>query len=145
PIQLVDGRVGLLQGKAGTERLEAKMILLVDHQPEAVGKEDRRSTPQRMLRVEPRQLFAHQMTLMEQRARRRRQILEPVHHGVTEGRNGRYRVAHLRQYAEPLAVARPAGERKTFDVPGQPDTRGQDDVGMSARGVEPTDAAVWQK
>ena len=61
------------------------MVLLVDHHAEAVGQEDGGAAPQRVLRVEPRQLLAHQVPLVQQRARRRRQLVQPVHHGLAAG------------------------------------------------------------
>ena len=56
------------------------MVFLVHHHAETVRQEHRRAAAQRMLRVEPRQLLAHQMALVEQRPRRRRQLVQPIHH-----------------------------------------------------------------
>ena len=41
------------------------------------------------------------------------------------------------EHAQPLAVARAAGERVAVDVPRQTHPRGQHDVGVRARGVQP--------
>jgi hypothetical protein len=48
------------------QRLEAKMILLVHHDAGAASEIDRSATPHRPLRVEARELPAHQMPLMKQ-------------------------------------------------------------------------------
>ena len=109
------------------------MILLVDHHAQPVGQKHGGAAAERVLRLEPRQLLAYKMSLVEQRAGRRRQFVEPVHHGLAQRRHRGHRLAHLRQHAQPLAVSRPASKRKALDISRQPDARRKHDVGVLRR------------
>ena len=97
---------------------------------------------QRMRRLQPRQLLAHEVAFVQQRPGGRRQLVEPVHDRVGHRGNRRHRLAHLRQHAQPLPVARAPGERVALDVSREANPRRQHDVRVLPRRVQPTDAAV---
>src|SRR4051812_8508196 len=92
------------------------MVFLVHHHPQPVRQKDRRPTPEGVLRVETRELFADEMALMEKGARSRWQLVEPIHHRLSERWSRDHRVANLRENTKPLAVACPAREGVAFDI-----------------------------
>ena len=101
-------RERVLQREPRAERLEPQMILLVHHDAQAVAEEHRRAAPHRMLRLEPRQLLAHEMPLVQQRPVVGGSSSTPDEDAVRAGAApAPTRLAHLREDAQPLAVARP--------------------------------------
>ena len=99
-----------------------------------------------MLRVEPGQLLAHQVTLVQQRRSVGGQLVQPAPGRlVASAGRRRDRLAHLGQHAQPLPVARPPREGEALDVPRQPDARRQHDAGVLPGRIEPGDAAVGQE
>src|SRR6476661_6364705 len=66
---------GGAQLETGLERLEAQVILLVDHDAQAVRQIHGGSAAQWMLGLEPRQLLAHEVPLEQQRTLTRVQLV----------------------------------------------------------------------
>jgi hypothetical protein len=77
PVQPGDPFKRLSHREAAPQRLQPQMVLLVDEQPDVLTQKHRRAGTHRMLRVEPGQLLAHEMTFMEQLTVHRRQGVQP--------------------------------------------------------------------
>ena len=118
------------------------MVLLIHHDAQPVREKHGRSTSEWMLRVETRQLLAHEVPLVQQRSICRRQLIEPVKDGLAKLLHRREGLTHLRQHAQSLSVAGPGRKSVALDVPRKADPRRQHDVRVLARGVEPADASV---
>src|SRR6478609_632683 len=97
------------------------MILLVDHHPQAIREKDSRAATQRVLTIQPRELLADQMALVEQSPRRRWKLVETIHHRFVEGRDGANGISNLRQDPKALPISRPCRERVSLDVARQSD------------------------
>src|SRR5437868_11847891 len=72
-------RVGDVE--AGMERLNAQMVFFVDHDPNAARQVDGSTRPDRLL-VEPRQLLAHQVPLVEQKSVFRWELVDAYQHTI---------------------------------------------------------------
>ncbi len=110
--------------------------------PSLSPSEHRGTGAQRMLRVEPRQLLAHQVPLVQERPIHRRQLVHAEQRVFLHPFDAVERLANLCEHAQPLAVARTPRERKPLDVPRQSHPRGQHDVSVRTRSVEPANAAI---
>src|SRR5215203_139821 len=98
------------------KRLQAEVILLVDHDAQSVRQIHRGARAQWVLRLEARQLLAHEVALEQQRAVRRTQLVDANEQAIVQSWQHLQRFAHLDQYPQALAVARPARERIAVDV-----------------------------
>ncbi len=93
------GSEGFLHGKAGAQRLQPEMVLLIDHDARRPGEYQRRAAADRMLPIHARQLLAHQVTLVQQQSVGGRNLIQAEHHAVAQGRHDPYRLAYLLQYS----------------------------------------------
>src|SRR5450756_243403 len=117
------------------------MIFLVHHDANATGQIHRGTGAHRLV-VEPRQLLADKMTLVQQQSVLRRQLVDADEDAVFDRPQAGERLPHLRKNPQPLAIAGPRRERVTLQVSRQADPRGDDDVGVLARRIEPARTAV---
>ena len=134
------------QLESGPERLQAEMILLVDHDAQAVREIHSRAAPQRMLRdrappapCSPGGARAATPGPPAPARRRARESSRAVAGSAATAPRA------PAQHAQPLAIARATGERVALHVARQPDARGQHDVRVLARRVEPAHSAVGQE
>jgi hypothetical protein len=131
--------------EAGLQRLEADVILLVDHDAQSVRQIHRRPRAQRMLRLEPRQLLAHEVPLEQQRPVAGPQLVDADEEAIVQPRQYLQGFAELDEHAEPLAVARTAGEGVAVHVPRESHARREHDVRMRPGGIQPPDSAVGKQ
>src|SRR4051812_41984253 len=75
-VNSVQGCEGGAKLEPGLKRLQAKVILFVDHDAQSVGQIHGSTRAQRVLRLQPRQLLAHEMALEQQRAVRRPELVD---------------------------------------------------------------------
>src|SRR6185312_6405122 len=108
--------------KAGMERLQTEVILFVDHDPDAAGEINRRSRADRLI-VQASQLLAHQMPLMKQESVLGWELVDPQQHTIVDRAEASERLSDLRQNPQPLAIARPWGERVALEIARQADSR----------------------
>jgi hypothetical protein len=81
------------------------MVLLVDHQADLVAEQHCGAGAHAVRAVEPRQLLAHQVPLVQQLSVQLRQLVDAQQHALRERLEVLRRLAHLRQHAQPFAVA----------------------------------------
>src|SRR5690242_2582473 len=67
-IQPIDRSERLVKREPRSQRLQAQMVLFIHHDAQAVGEKHRGSRPQSMLSIQTRQLLAHEVPLVEERA-----------------------------------------------------------------------------
>src|SRR6266704_2548005 len=109
------------------------MVFFVDHYARAAIEMHRRSAPHRPLSVEPGELPAYEMTLVQQQAILRRKLVHPDQDAFLKRADSTHRFANLRQHSEPFAIASPAGERISLEVARQTHPGRNDDVRAFAR------------
>src|SRR5688572_27014119 len=73
------------------------------------------------------------------------QLVDPDQYTVVDRTEAREGLTDLRKDAEALPIPGARREGVSLEIPGQPDARGDDDVGVLARGVEPASAAVGKE
>ena len=101
---------------------------------------------QRMLRLEPRQLLAHEVPLEQHRALRRPAARPPGRRQARRHVRRRCRASRTWASTRSRSPSRArAGERIAVHVPRQADPRRQHDVGVRAGRIQPTHAAVRQQ
>src|SRR5688500_17812357 len=83
-IHSFDCCVRLGQAEPGAQRLQSEMVLLIYHDAQLVPEKHRSPGPDRMLGVETRQFLADQVSLMQQEAIGRRQLVHPNKHSLLE-------------------------------------------------------------
>src|ERR1035437_4244799 len=105
----IERRVGRTKLETGLQRLHAEVILLIDHDAQAVRQVHGGAATQRMLRLESRELLADEMTLEQNGPVRGTELVHAHHEAFRHGRNLLQRLAHLRENAQALAIARSAG------------------------------------
>src|SRR6266513_1150386 len=123
------------------ECLEAQVVLFVDHDADAAREVDSCASPYRLI-VQSSQLLAHQMALVQQQPVLGGKLVDPNEHSVFDRSQAGESFANLRKDSKPLTVARSRSEGIALQVAGQPDPRGDHDVGVLAGGIEPAGTTI---
>jgi hypothetical protein len=124
-------RLGQLEARG--QGLDAEMILLVDHDADAVV--GRHVDAARARPVA--QLVRDEMTLDQHLPFDRRALLHLEQQAAREARRGLHRTLHTRQHAEQLLVLGAMRERHITQIARQPDARGQHHVRMRTGTAQP--------
>ncbi len=142
-VQRVDHAPRLLRVEPARERLQAEVVLLVDHQPQRVpGGGGQRGRGRRRLLVATDQLPADQVALQEDLPDALAQLGDLQDDGVAEHLAPLDRLAHPLQDRRAIRVLRPDREREALEVAGDPNARAQHDVAVRALGAEPLEPEI---
>src|SRR5256714_412799 len=143
-IQTLQNPESVRDVKPGMERLQPEVILFVYHDADAARQINGRACPHRLL-VEACQLFAYEVPLMEQQPILGGKLVDAQQHAIVDRAQAAERLPYLRQDSQPLAVSRAGRERVALQIPGEANTRRDDNVAGLAGGIQPAGAAVGQK
>ncbi len=144
-IRLLYRREGCRQTEPRAHGLDAKVVLFIYHDAQPVAEKHRCPAPDRVLRVKPCKLLAHQMTLVQQPAVFPLQLIYAHQLHVAHCRRLVYRLTHRGQNTQSLAIPRPPGERISRNVSCQPDSGRNHDIRVLTRRIEPAYPAIGKQ
>src|SRR5690242_13764459 len=121
--------------------LQTQVIFLVDHDSDPAGQIYRRPGANRLV-VQTRQLFADQVTLVQQQPIVWRQLVHAQQDSVFNRTQAAECLSYLGQDPQPLSVARPRSKGVALEVSRQTDSGRDDDVGVLAGRIQPACTAV---
>jgi hypothetical protein len=124
-------RLGQLEARA--QRLEAEVVLLVDHDRQALALGQHEGPRARPVG----QLVRDEVALDQELAVDRRQLVHAQEPAAGERRRALGGALDRAQHGDQLLVARPVAERHAAQVPGQPHPRRDDEVRPRSAAVEP--------
>ena len=81
--------------KAGPKYLQPQVVLFVDHHPGFLGDQHGSPTPRFAGCVQPGQILAHQMPLVQYLTLGQGQLVHPHEHAVRQTAHLRHRITHL--------------------------------------------------
>jgi hypothetical protein len=121
------------------------VILLIDHDAQPVAEKHGGAAPHRVLRIQTRELLAHQMPLVQEQPVAGRELVHPDEDVITQTGCRVHGVSNRGQNPQPLPVTRTCPKGKAVKVPGEPDPGGQHDPRVLPGGIQPVDPAVGQE
>src|SRR5688572_20110766 len=105
------------------------MIFFVHHDARPASQVNRRAAPHGTLSVQAGKLATDEMSLVQQQAVLRRQLVNAHQHALVEISHPGHRFADLRQHAQSLAVSRSTREGVTLEIARETNASGDDYVG----------------
>ena len=101
--------------------MQSQMVLLVDHHPHRSLHQQCRPRPRPCFAVEPRELLAHQMALVQELALSPLELVEPERHSPAQPVARCPRFGHAREHGRAVGVAGTLAENVALQVAREPD------------------------
>jgi hypothetical protein len=134
-VQPIHLGVHRLQREARMEALNAEMVLLVEHHPDPVLDQHRGARTHPSVRIQPRQLLAHEMPLVQQLPLGAVEPVEPELGRVAQEYRLPSRPLDGGQDVLPLRLGGASLEHAPRQVPREPDPGGEHQVTGGAAGI----------
>ena len=118
------------------------MILFIDHHPDTSVREEGGPSTDVSISLQTGQVSRDQVSLMEQLALCRLQVVDTDEWSVVQCVRGPTRALDLLQHHLVVLRTRPYGEPLAVDIPGEPDACREHDVPVGPTRIEPGDTTV---